>query len=95
MLRPESIATAASASDFSEPVRGISATTLRLVDLRTDRTVRVRSYRYDVATRTVTLDPYYRLASRTIYRVVIRAGIRDVAGNRLPAQTWTFRTGRS
>jgi hypothetical protein len=80
---------------FSEPIRGISATTLRLVDLRTGRTVRVRTRRYDVASRTVTLDPYYRLAARTTYRVVIRAGIRDAAGNRLPAQTWTFRTGRS
>ena len=80
---------------FSEPIRGISATTLRLVDLRTGRTVRIRSRRYDAATRTVTLDPSYRLAARTSYRVVIRAGIHDVAGNRLPAQTWTFRTGRS
>jgi Bacterial Ig-like domain len=35
------------------------------------------------------------MAARTTYRVVIRTGIRDVAGNRVPAQTWSFRTGRS
>ena len=80
---------------FSEPIRGIRATTIRLVDLRTGRLVRIRARSYDAASRTVTLDPYYRLAARTTYRVVIRAGIRDTAGNRLPAQTWTFRTGRS
>jgi hypothetical protein len=80
---------------FSEPIRGVSATTLRLVDLRTGRTVRVRTRRYDPASRTVTLDPYYRMTARTTYRVVIRAGIHDLAGNGLPAQNWTFRTGRS
>jgi hypothetical protein len=80
---------------FSEPIRGVSATTLRLVDVRTGRTVRIRTRRYDPATRTITLDPYYRMTARTTYRVVIRVGIQDLAGNRLPAQTWTFRTGHS
>ncbi len=80
---------------FSEPVRGVSGTTVRLVDARTGRTVRIRTLRYDSPSRTVTLDPYYRLRARTSYRVVIRAGIRDSAGNTLPAQTWTFRTGPS
>jgi subtilisin family serine protease len=80
---------------FSEPVLGISATTVRLVDVRTGRTVRIRTRRYDPATRTVTLDPYYRMRAWTTYRVVIRAGIRDLAGNTLPAQSWTFRTGPS
>lgn len=89
-----SIATAACAS-ASEPVRGITATSLRLVDLRTGRTVRLRTRRYDAVSQTVTLDPYYRIAARTSYRIVIRSGIRDIAGNVLPAQTWTFRTGRS
>ena len=80
---------------FSEPVLGTTSTAIRLVDTRTGLAVRIRTRRYDPSTRTVTLDPYYRMRSRTIYRVVIRTGIRDVAANTLPAQTWTFRTGPS
>ena len=47
--------------------------------------------RYDAANRTIVLDPYYRMAAWTSYRVVIRLGIRDMSANPLAAQTWTFR----
>jgi hypothetical protein len=41
------------------------------------------------------ISPALGAMARTTYRLVIRAGIRDLAGNGLPAQTWNFRTGRS
>jgi subtilisin family serine protease len=78
----------------NERVKGIAATTVRLVNLATGRTVRLRTLRFDSATKTVILDPYYRMSSRTRYRVVIRSGVHDIAGNPLMTQTWTFRTGR-
>lgn len=80
---------------FGEPGRGVSATTVRLVNLRTGLTVRTKVRRYDATSRTLILDPYYRMAAWTRYRVIIRSGIRDMSGNTLPAQTRTFRTGRS
>ena len=79
----------------ADTLKGVGATTVRLVNLATGRTVRIRALRYDSTTKTVTLDPYYRMSARTRYRVVIRAGIRDLVGNPLMTQTWTFRTGRS
>jgi len=75
--------------------RSVAQASGRLQAVGAFRTSCSAASRDDAPSRTVILDPYYRLASRTTYRVVIRAGIRDVAGNRLPAQTWTFRTGRS
>jgi hypothetical protein len=79
----------------SERVQGVSATTVRLQNLSTGRTVRVRVLRYDVGTRTIILDPYYRMAAGTRYRLSIRIGIKDLSANRLVTQSWTFRTGRS
>ncbi len=69
--------------------------TVRLQNLSTGNTVRVRVLRYDVATRTIILDPYYRMAAGTRYRLSIRIGIKDLNANRLVTQSWTFKTGRS
>jgi hypothetical protein len=50
--------------------------------------------RYDAARRTLVIDPVYRMYGSALYRVEIRSGITDRAGNLLIAMTWTFRTRR-
>jgi hypothetical protein len=77
---------------FSEPVRGVSTTTVRLVNVRTGLVVSA-TVRYDPATRTATLTPRWRRLALTLYRVEVRAGIRDAAGNGVVATSWRFRTG--
>jgi len=76
---------------FSESVKGVSASTLRLRDVRTGRKVALR-LRYDAATRTAYINPIYRLAELRWYRVRIRAGITDLAGNTLAPEAWRFKT---
>lgn len=76
---------------FSESVKGVSVDTLRLRDVRTGRKVALR-LRYDAATRTAYIDPMYRLAELRWYRVRIRAGITDLAGNTLAPEAWRFKT---
>jgi hypothetical protein len=38
------------------------------------------------------LDPRRKLKARTAYKVVVGKAARDLAGNRLAARSWTFRT---
>lgn len=78
---------------FSEPVKGISTATVRLVNVRYGWVVRAK-VRYDAARRTLVIDPVYRMYGSALYRVEIRSGITDRAGNLLIAMTWTFRTRR-
>ena len=47
---------------------------------------------YNAATQVVTIDPTPTLAANTVYTVRL-TGITDVAGNPLPATTWSFTTG--
>jgi hypothetical protein len=87
---------------FSEPVRRstLDGSTVRLLRLGSARPVRV-VLRYDVHRGRLVLDPRSGLRSGTTYRVLIKTGVRDLAGHRLdqdrtragaqPA-TWTFRT---
>ncbi len=75
---------------FSEPVTGVSATTLTL---RQGTTAVAAVVTYDAATRTATLNPNATLAADRTFTVSATAGIRDVAGNALAATTWTFITG--
>ena len=78
---------------FSEPVRGLSGST---VQLRTPTGKAVPAVlSYNSSTRTLTLDPTTALARGTRYTVVLLGGtsaIRDGVGNPLPTLTWVFRT---
>ena len=78
---------------FSEPMRGISATTVRLVNTRTGAVVRA-VIRYDPVQRRVTIDPRWNLVARTTYRISLRVGIRDLSGNALRARSFLFTTRR-
>ncbi len=77
---------------FSEPVRNVSASTIRLVNVGGGWAVHA-TVRYDGATRTATLTPNLRMYDNTQYRVEILPGITDLARNRLASTSWTFRTG--
>ena len=76
---------------FSERVRGLSRATARVTNLRTGRRV-VVSVRYSATTRTLVIDPRYRLSAGTWYRVDLTSGITDLAANHLHAISWRFRT---
>ena len=78
---------------FSEAVRGVSGTTLRLKNLTTGLYVRAK-VTYSATKRTATIDPVLSMYGATRYRVYVRSGIRDLAGNALPATYWTFKTAR-
>lgn len=76
---------------FSERIRGASATTARLTNLRTGHQISVR-VTYNATKRTLTIDPRSRMLGRTGYRVSLSSGLTDLAGNHLRAMSWTFRT---
>ena len=81
---------------FSEPVSGVSRTTVTLRNA-SGNTVSA-SVSYNATTRVVTIDPDSTLSSSTQYTVTLTGGtsaIRDAAGNALGAVPWTFRTGTS
>ena len=77
---------------FSEPVRGVSSKTLRLVNTYTGLIVSAK-VTYDAATRVATLNPTYREYAWRWYRVYVRAGITDRSGNAIVTTSWRFRTG--
>jgi subtilisin family serine protease len=78
---------------FSEPIKGVSRTTLRLKNLTTGRWVTAR-VTYNATTRTATVDPALSMFHGHRYAVYASTGIRDLAGNRLAATHWSFRTAR-
>jgi subtilisin family serine protease len=78
---------------FSEPVKGVSGTTLRLKNLSTGLWVRAK-VTYSPLTRSATIDPYLSMYSNTRYAVVVGSGIRDLSNNRLVPTQWSFRTRR-
>jgi hypothetical protein len=79
---------------FSEQVRSstVTTSTVRLQDTATGSIVPA-SVVYDTGTRRAILDPSSRLAARRTYKVLVSSSIRDRAGNRLRATSWTFKTG--
>ena len=80
--------------NFSEPVVGVSTTTVQLQ--RPDGSLVPAAVTYSAALRRATLNPSARLAANTVYRVVVTGGpaaIRDTAGGPLASTSWTFRTG--
>jgi subtilisin family serine protease len=76
---------------FSEPVTGVSATTLRLKNLRTGLWVRT-SVRYSAVKQTATIDPVLAMYHGDRYRVYVLDGIEDLSGNNLATTSWWFRT---
>lgn len=79
---------------FSESVQGVAASTFTLRDPA--GTVVPATVSYDPGTRTATLDPTGDLAADTTWRVRLlggSSGIRDLAGNPLTTQGWSFTTG--
>jgi Bacterial Ig-like domain len=79
---------------FSEPVRSVSSTTLRLKNLRTGFWVKAR-VTYAAGSRTATLDPTLSMFRNERYGVYVSSTIRDMSGNRLTATSWSFRTKAS
>jgi hypothetical protein len=80
---------------FSEPVTGVSTTTVRL-QTDTGQVLVPATVTYDAATRTATLNPNADLAPLTRYRAILTGGptaIRDLAGNPFGSTNWTFTTG--
>ena len=67
---------------FSEPVRGVSGSTLRLKNLSTGLWVRAK-VTYKASTRTATIDPTNAMFHGRRYAVVVVRGIKDPSGNRL------------
>jgi subtilisin family serine protease len=78
---------------FSEPVSGVSATTLRLKNVATDKWVKIK-VSYDPGTSTATIDPVLWMFPGRRYAVYAMAGIRDGSGNHLTAVHWSFTTKR-
>lgn len=76
---------------FSEPVTGVSRATVRLVRISTGRVV-TTTVSYNSTTRTATINPTGRLAARTAYRVQVRVGVADRAGNTVVPTSWRFLT---
>ena len=58
---------------------------------RPRRPVAVRRATYDVASRTVTLDPTANLATGTTYTVTL-SGAQDLSGNTMTSASWSFTT---
>lgn len=76
---------------FSEAVKGVTGTTFRLRDTVTGSYV-AATVSYDAATHRAALDPSITLARGRTYQVVVRYGIRDLAGNSIVTTTWSFKT---
>ncbi len=76
---------------FTEPVKGVSGSTLRLKNLRTGLWVRAK-VTYDKAKRTATIDPSKSMFRGRRYTVVVLHGIKDPSGNRLAPTSWSFKT---
>jgi hypothetical protein len=81
---------------FGEAMQAATMTaanaTLRL-GTATTGTLITSAVSYNATTRVLTVNPGATLAPNTLYTVRLSTGIRDTAGNPLPATTWSFTTG--
>jgi hypothetical protein len=77
---------------FSEPVRGVGATSLQVRDSVTGLYV-AGTIRYDSTRTRPYLDVTGTLAPNRLYYASVRSSIRDLAGNPTTPMTWSFRTG--
>jgi hypothetical protein len=78
---------------FSEAVRGVSGTTIRLKDSASGAWV-AAVVTYDAVHHRAVLNPSTTLRGLRKYIVVVRSGITDRAGNPLSATSWSFTTRR-
>ena len=76
------------AATFSEPVSGVSKSNVRLVNTGSGTSVGV-SVAYQAGSRTAVVTPRAPLAPGR-YRLVLRPGITDAAGNTLDRTAWSF-----
>lgn len=77
---------------FSERVKGVTTSSLRLVDRSTGKAV-PGTVSYDPTTRTARFSPSAPLRHHRVYVVVLTTGIRDLVGNPVVVATWRFTTG--
>jgi hypothetical protein len=80
---------------FSEAVTGVSSSTFTLKNATTGAAV-TGVVSYNGTTRVATLNPGVTLAARTKYTATLTGGatkIRDIAGNVLGTNSWSFTTG--
>ena len=80
---------------FSEPIIGVSTSTVRITNALTGAAVTTAST-FSSTTRVLTINPGPTLTSNTQYRVTITGGnlaVRDAAGNPVVTRTWVFTTG--
>jgi hypothetical protein len=80
---------------FSEAVRNVTGTTMRLARVNNSGTVLSNvsaPVRYNATSNRGVLDPTNRLAANARYRVTLTSGIRDAAGNALVQRSYFFRT---
>ena len=83
--------TASVAVTFSEPVNGITGTSLTLTDVTSGAPIS-GTVAYDPATRIATLRPSAGLTRGHTFRAALGSAIRDAAGNALVPMSWTFAT---
>ena len=76
---------------FSESVRKVWPSTLQVKNLRTGAIVKVTVH-YDATTHIATVDPTYRLAAGTWYRLMVSSVIEDLAGNDGTTRFYRFKT---
>ena len=80
---------------FSEPVTGVSATSVRLRDVTTNALVPA-TVGYNASNRTAQVRPTpERLEPAHLYRVEVTTGVVDAGGNAVTAATRSFTTGTS
>jgi hypothetical protein len=77
---------------FSEQVAGIDGTTVDLIETASSQAV-AGTVTYNMNTRIATFDPLDQLVPNLGYSGRLLAGITDLSGNALPAQSITFMTG--
>ena len=78
---------------FSEPVSGVSTSTVAVRD--SAGSVVPASVSYDPATWVATLRPTSTLPGFDTVRVAVSSSVRDLAGNAYPGTSWTFATRRA
>jgi hypothetical protein len=85
--------TARVAIHFSEAVKGINTSSLRLLDPAGHKVT--ASISYDPKTHKARLSPKARLGAHTRYSIALGGGIVDRGQNSIPVsgRTWRFRTG--
>ena len=76
---------------FSEPVTGISGSSLVLIDVATAKNLSA-TVSYDAASRVATLRPALALTPGHTYRAALTSAIRDAVGNALSPISWPFTT---